>query len=133
MNPLLFSQQAKSLALVPRSGELAGQTLYTSSHAESVIKQQKQLYSGYWANLVTYSIARLMHETDGWVDFYHLWKELKLWPELEQTLLDLANSAWVWINAHPDGGNMTQYCKRKECWDGFLNYFDLRYIYARSW
>jgi hypothetical protein len=88
--------------------------------AEIAIKQQKQLYSGYWANLVTYSIARLMYETDGRVDFYRLWKEQKLWPELEQALLDLANSVWVWINARPDGGNVTQYCKRKECWDGFL-------------
>lgn len=89
--------------------------------AEKLIKQKNLPFTGYWANLVTYSVARLVHETSGWIDLGRIWKEQRLSPALERAIVELAQYAWSHINEPIGGANVTQYCKQAKCWSVFLD------------
>ena len=89
--------------------------------AERLIKHKDMPFTGYWANIVTYSVARLVHETDGWIDLGRIWKEQKVSPVLEGAIIEMAKSVWSHINQPISGANVTQYCKQKQCWTAFLD------------
>jgi AIPR protein len=90
--------------------------------AERVIKKDREQFHGYWANLVTYSVARLVHEAESKIDLRRIWNDQKVSPEIEKAILDIAKQVWAYIidPTVNDGKNVTQFCKQVKCWEGFL-------------
>jgi hypothetical protein len=77
-------------------------------------------FTGYWANIVAYTVSRLVHETDNLIDLGRIWKEQKISPVMEVAIDDISRRTWSHIT-HPYGGaNVTQYCKQQKCWTSFL-------------
>ena len=89
--------------------------------AERLIKQKEMAFTGYWANLITYTVARLVHETSSTIDLGRIWKEQKISPVLEGAVQELSRYVWSHINEPFGGGNITQFCKQQRCWTGFLD------------
>jgi hypothetical protein len=89
--------------------------------ADRLIKQKSMPFTGYWANLVTYAVGRLVHETNGWIDLGRIWREQRVSPALERAIVELAQHAWSHINEPIGGANVTQYCKQQRCWTAFLD------------
>lgn len=87
---------------------------------EALIRKEREKYPGYRANLVTYAIARLVHETDGRVDLGRIWREQAVPAELHTPLLDLVQQVWRFITTENRGGNVTEFCKRPGTWEHFL-------------
>ena len=86
--------------------------------AERIIKAMG--YAGYRANLVTYTLARLSHDTKGRIDLGRIWREQKLTLALEGAIADMSKHTWEHITTASGSGNVTQYCKQEACWTAFL-------------
>ncbi len=93
--------------------------LYRS--AERIIKHKEMPFTGYWANIVTYTVARLVQETDNLLDTGRIWKEQKISAVLETAINDISRSTWSHITQPYGGSNVTQYCKQSKCWTAYLD------------
>lgn len=77
-------------------------------------------HTAYKANLVTYTLARLSHDTKGRIDLGRIWREQALTPALESAIADYSRHVWEHITHPPGVANVTQYCKQLACWESFL-------------
>jgi len=76
-----------------------------------------QNFGGYRANTVAYSIAYLSYATSGRIDLDRIWKLQALPTDLARVLTSIAMAVREVIIRPPRGGNVTEWCKRKECWE----------------
>lgn len=81
-------------------------------------------YGGYKANIVTYTIALLsmrVRERQKEFDFGRLWRLQDVEDDFMRVLLGTAKRVNDRIQATPGGiTNVTEWCKRKECWESVL-------------
>jgi hypothetical protein len=73
-------------------------------------------FGGYRANIVTYTIARLAHETAQRIDLDHIWREQSLTPALAAAIDDLCAPVHQVITHPFRVANVTEWAKRPECW-----------------
>lgn len=78
---------------------------------------QAQSLGGYRANIVAYSIAYLSRSTAQRVDLDRIWRQQGLSPDLARVMGQIATAVREVIVRPPRGGNVTEWCKRKECWE----------------
>ena len=76
--------------------------------------------SGYWANIVAYTVALLIHLTDQKIDLEKIWREQDLCPELKETISELIHEVRNNITNPPEGRNVTEWCKKEQCWEVLL-------------
>jgi hypothetical protein len=79
-----------------------------------------QDFGGYRANIVAYSVAYLSHATQQRVNLDQIWRSQRLDNALESTIAAIARAVREVIISPPRGGNVTEWSKRKECWDAVL-------------
>jgi len=77
-------------------------------------------YGGYKANIVTYTVALLSNLTNQRIDLERIWKEQGLSPALEDAIISLSRVVQLHITTPPGGKNITEWCKKEECWDSLL-------------
>jgi hypothetical protein len=85
--------------------------------AERIVQAQK--YGGYRANIVTYSISWLSHQTGQRLDLSQIWRNQSLSPELEESIRIVSKAAYDHLVQGARGGNVTEWAKREACWDEF--------------
>lgn len=74
-------------------------------------------FGGYKANIVYYTIARLSHATAQRVDLTGIWEGQIISTELQQAVSELSEVAFgVIAEKTPNGANVTEWCKREQCW-----------------
>lgn len=77
-------------------------------------------YGGYKANIVTYSIAKLVDmvsKTSGHLDLHQVWRKQDLSEPLKVQLLIIAKEVNDEIQRTPEGiTNVTEWCKKQACW-----------------
>lgn len=71
---------------------------------------------GFRANIVTYTIAKLAHDTKQQIDLDWIWREQRLSPALAAAIDDLSRRVRRIITSPPGSGNVTEWAKRAECW-----------------
>lgn len=81
---------------------------------------QQQQFGGYRANIVTYTIAFLSHKTAQRIDLDKIWKEQALSEIFEREIIKVARIVQPFITNPPNNANISEYCKRKTCWEGML-------------
>lgn len=91
--------------------------LYRS--AEKIVHEQK--YGGYRANIVTYTIALISHKTAQRIDLESIWKNQGLSDELKREIARVSSSVHKYITNPPGNANISEFCKKKACWDGLLD------------
>jgi hypothetical protein len=87
--------------------------------AETIIGGQE--YGGYRAQIVTYSVALLAHLSSHRIDLDAVWKRQDLSPTLQEAIRKVSAPVHSFITNPPNGRNITEWCKRKECWEGLSN------------
>lgn len=85
--------------------------------AEKIVSKQK--FGGYRANIVTYSLAWLSHHTAKRVDLDAIWTAQEISTTLATFLEVLGGLAHAHITTPPGGQNVTEWCKKEACWNGF--------------
>lgn len=78
-------------------------------------------FGGYRANIVTYTIARLSHDTAQRIDLDRIWREQRLSPALESAIDDLCVPVHGVITHPVRVANVTEWAKRPECWSKILD------------
>ena len=73
-------------------------------------------FGGYRANIVTYTIARLAHETAQRLDLDRIWREQRIGPALTMAIDDLCGPVHEVITHPVRVANVTEWAKRPECW-----------------
>lgn len=77
---------------------------------------------GYKANIITYTISMLSCIYKRKMDFAEIWEQQSVSLELQNNLRLIATYTWNHITNPPIAGtNVTQWCKRKECWERFVD------------
>jgi hypothetical protein len=71
----------------------------------------------YKANIVTYSVAYLASRAGGQLDLDAIWRDQKLSPRLEDALRGLISPIEDAIKSTANGRNVTEWCKKEECWE----------------
>lgn len=87
---------------------------------EKLVSAQK--YGGYRANIVTYTIAFLSHKTAQRIDLKKIWKEQMLSDPLEAEIVKVSKMVHEYIINAPGGANVSEWCKKKKCWDELKTY-----------
>ncbi len=82
---------------------------------EKIVSDQK--FGGYRANIVTYSIAWLVRTTAGRIDLERVWAAQDITPVLEEAIRLVAQEVHASITSPPRGGNVTEWCKKQDCWE----------------
>jgi hypothetical protein len=84
---------------------------------EKIVSAQK--FGGYRANIVTYTLAWLSHNTAQRIDMNALWRNQDVTPALREAIERICKQAYTHIVDAPGGANVTEWCKKTECWDKF--------------
>ena len=82
--------------------------------AEQIVS--RQALGGYRANIVTYSVARVLHATAGRIDLGRIWREQDISAALEEAIRRAALAIHPILTNPPNARNITEWCKRPECW-----------------
>lgn len=85
--------------------------------AEKIVHAQN--YGGYRANIVTYSLAWLSHDTAQKIDLDRIWKLQTLPSELEEAIRLVSKLAYDHLVEGAQGGNVTEWAKKEKCWEQF--------------
>ena len=85
--------------------------------AEKIISNQK--IPGYRANIVTYSLATIVHITGNKIDLLGIWNEQDISEKLEECINRIGYEVRDIITNGT--GNVTEYCKKEACWNKIKN------------
>lgn len=86
--------------------------------ADKIILNQK--YGGYKANIVTYTVGLLSYLSQKKIDLEKIWKDQDISQNIENELVLLSRIVQAHITNPPGGKNITEWCKKKECWESLL-------------
>lgn len=115
--------------------EAPNEEFYCDMIAQVILFQQcdkivdAQNFGGYKAQINYYTIALLAEFYSDKVDFKYIWQHQNISPETAQLLEDICYKIWNhFMNPKTNnakGVNVTQWCKKEECWtllkERFLN------------
>ncbi|WP_406077245.1 AIPR family protein [Micromonospora sp. NBC_00858] len=74
-------------------------------------------FGGYKANIVTYTIAKLVQATRGRIDLDRIWRTQDLTTALQDAITDVSLLVQKVITSPPEGRtNVGEWTKRPECW-----------------
>jgi DNA mismatch endonuclease Vsr len=80
----------------------------------------KQNFGGFRAQIVTYTLAWLSHNTAQRIDLARIWENQRLSKSLEEAIAKVCVHANQHIvNPPPNRRNPSEWCKREECWETF--------------
>ncbi|MFZ2630530.1 MAG: AIPR family protein [Desulfosalsimonadaceae bacterium] len=82
--------------------------------AEKIVS--RLAYGGYRANIVTYSLAWLSFLSYQRIDLDKIWRKQSLSKSLSVTVEKLSQTVQQHITNPPGGRNITEWCKKEECW-----------------
>lgn len=83
--------------------------------ADRIIQQQE--FGAYKANIVTYTLAWLSHHTNQCIDLDAIWRAQDIPPALRDAIETVSHHVYAILTSPPNNRNITEWCKRKECWD----------------
>ena len=86
---------------------------------ERIVSRKK--FGGYRANIVTYTLAWLSHETAKRVNLNGIWAAQGISATLTTAIENICVGAHDHITSPPDGQNITEWCKKEACWESFRN------------
>jgi hypothetical protein len=78
-------------------------------------------FGGYRANIVTYTIALLAHETGQRIDLDRIWREQRVSPAFAAAIDDLCLPVHDVITRPVRVANVTEWAKRPECWSRVID------------
>jgi hypothetical protein len=75
------------------------------------------IFPGYRSNIVAYLFSYLSHFSNGQLNFQKVWDDQSISPELTSVLKNWAGQIDTAIRESAKGRNVTEWCKKVECWN----------------
>ena len=85
---------------------------------EQIVAAQE--FPGYRANIVTYSLAWLVRRSGRRIPLDEIWRAQALPTRISAAIDAVAHAARKHITNPPGGRNITEWCKKEECWTAFI-------------
>jgi hypothetical protein len=82
--------------------------------AEKIVGRQE--FGGYRANIVTYTLALISYLSAQRIDLHGIWAAQDLSAALKDEIERLSRSVHRQLVNPPGGGNVTEWCKKEDCW-----------------
>lgn len=77
---------------------------------------------GYKANVVAYTVAMLAYAAPDQFPLLDIWNRQGLSPVMRRLIAETAAITWNYLSNPPtQGTNISQWCKKEDCWKGFKN------------
>jgi hypothetical protein len=99
---------------VPYFQSLVGKAILFKC-AEKLIASKN--FGGYRANIVTYTIAFLSFKSSRKIDLESIWRRQTIPESIQAAISEVSEKVHAMIINPPNGKNVTEWCKKKECWD----------------
>lgn len=80
-----------------------------------IVKDQR--FQGFWANIVDYTFSYLSMITNQQIDLTSIWKNQDVSDDIKKVIPNIAVAVYNCIIGSANGQNITQWCKKKECWE----------------
>lgn len=74
-------------------------------------------FGGYRANIVTYTLAYISHVKGEFIDLDRIWLMQDIGPGFQEAIELVAHRVYGIVANPPGGKNVTEWCKRPECWE----------------
>jgi len=88
-------------------------------HTEKIV--QAHNFGGYRANIVTYTLSYLFHHTNQRINLELIWKGQCLPGILREAISKVSVDVHSFITKPPGGQNVTEWCKKEDCWSRVKN------------
>lgn len=117
-----FAWFMQDLAETHSKGWQPDETYYRRAIAKAILYKQaigitrKEAFPAYRAQVATYLVAYLSHRTGRQVDLDGIWKRQELSADLVELMRGWAYLVRDAIVATANGRNVTEWCKKAECW-----------------
>lgn len=85
--------------------------------ADKVVAEHEEI--GYKAQIVTYTVAYLTMATERRIDLRTIWEKQAVPSAIVSALEVISREARSYLTNPPGGRNISEWCKRAECWEGF--------------
>jgi AIPR protein len=111
-----------TLRLAGRSGFDVDQAYFEHLVAKALLWRtterivDAQAFGGYRANIVTYTIARLVSATARRINLDEIWRQQVVGSGLSEAIGLVCVAVHAALVDAPGGRNVTEWCKRPECW-----------------
>lgn len=115
--------QEFTLRLVNRGKMVPDQVYFQRLVARAILFRRTeklvsaQQFGGYRANIVAYTLAYLAHVTSSRVDLDRIWVKQDMEEGLAEAITTICHEVHGSITNPPSGRNVTEWCKKRECWD----------------
>ena len=83
--------------------------------AEKLVSAQN--FGGYRANIVTYTLAYLAHQTAHRIDLERIWREQDISEALSDAIVQASHEVHLVLTKPPGGANVTEWAKKEACWN----------------
>jgi hypothetical protein len=74
-------------------------------------------FGGYRANIVTFTLAYLAHQTAHRIDLERIWREQDITEALADAIAEVSYEVHKVLTNPPGGANVTEWAKKEACWD----------------
>jgi len=91
---------------------------------EKIIANLK--FGGYNANIVTYSIAAIAEYRPDIFNLNQIWERQNISEDVEQKIQEISRLIYSIITNPPEGKNITEWCKKEECWINILSNSEIK-------
>lgn len=82
---------------------------------------------GYKANVVAYTLAMTAYAAGDRIDLLSIWNNQRVNETIQDLLQKVAEITWEFISNPPSvGTNISQWCKKEECWNAFKKTYGIR-------
>lgn len=108
------ANRKETTPLIQRDFEVIIAKAILYRQAERIVTQRA--YGGYRANIVAYTIALVSQALGQEFDFESIWLNQSLDTDMAELIDELSESVRDVLIAAPGNGNITEWCKKKECW-----------------
>lgn len=115
-----------SIALRERGGFKVDQAYFQDLVAKAVMFKQAEKvvgalkFGGYRANIVTYTLSLISHISGQRIGLEGVWDRQDISQALRAEIERLAPKIHEHITSPPGGQNVTEWCKKEECWTALL-------------
>jgi hypothetical protein len=83
-----------------------------------ILNGLKDQIPAYRANVAAYLVAYLSFRMTGNFDFMRLWEKQSVPVQVKDLIRDWAEPVYQYIIGSADGRNVTEWCKKPDCWNG---------------
>lgn len=90
-----------------------------------VVNQLKDRIPAYRANVVAYMVSYLSFRMTGNIDFDRIWEKQAIPESVKEVIRGWAEPVYQQLARSAEGRNVTEWCKKPECWTG-VRALDLR-------